>query len=620
MTISMDSTITKSFKSIDSIKKYYIESELPLVVAFSGGKDSTVTLDLTFRALAEIPKELRNKKTYVVFSDTKMEMDPVIDDINKAIESAQRFADEYGLDVEIRRVEPEKTETFFALTIGRGYVMPRRDNRFCTDRFKIKPQEKLINEIIGAHNGFISIVGSRKAESFDRKQRLEVKTIEGMLKEHDLANCYILAPIEDWGSSEVWNYLYMHSQEWVDENALGRVYSLAAGDGDECRSLFEGLEEGATPGCGKSARYGCWVCTLFEEDKTLKNLGKEYAFLRDKEEFRNWLVEHKDDNWQNRDIYSHRYYNELNYNKDNHRFGMVRPGGMNIAFREEMLERLLEVEKKIFHQNGGKYLVSDNELEYIQSCWIEEGDLQYKVVDIAKKYGREVAVSESDAEIVYFGAVLLMATCSLQIKPEDRLSFFSKQTINARYATQAVIQLMQKHPKDYQEIILGLRGISTTYTTHQAIKEVLLLPVETQQFYPTKEREEYIKHEWKEDSIGYWTFLENIEKGYTASTKAKNLLEEYDGVYAYHYKVKEEIEQKGDSFDVIDSETMSLNDQCAFFDNWNKERQDDIKTINQYRVLEKQETPISLLEAEMTSKEISAIVNSIKDEKKLEIS
>jgi len=47
----------------------------------------------------------------------------------------------------------------------------------------------------------------------------------------------------------------------------------------------------ASEGCSKSARYGCWVCPLFERDKTLSNLSNHYDYLKDMETFRNWLID-----------------------------------------------------------------------------------------------------------------------------------------------------------------------------------------------------------------------------------------------------------------------------------------------------------------------------------------
>ena len=56
----------------------------------------------------------------------------------------------------------------------------------------------------------------------------------------------------------------------------------------------------------KSARYGCWVCTLFDKDKTLNNLGEHYDYLKVMEEIRNWLVQFRQASWDNkRDVFIH---------------------------------------------------------------------------------------------------------------------------------------------------------------------------------------------------------------------------------------------------------------------------------------------------------------------------
>lgn len=120
--------ITKERKAIEAIKKQYLQSNLPLSVGFSGGKDSTVTLDLVFKALMEIPEKTRTKKTYVIFSDTLLEMDPVIKSIDDAINNAIEFSQKNNLNVEIKRAKPANEETLFSLMIGKGYTPPRRDS------------------------------------------------------------------------------------------------------------------------------------------------------------------------------------------------------------------------------------------------------------------------------------------------------------------------------------------------------------------------------------------------------------------------------------------------------------------------------------------------------------
>lgn len=177
----------------------------------------------------------------------------------------------------------------------------------CTDRMKILPQKKAIVSILNeTKKGFIAITGQRRDESIDREKRMKQLTVDGSFKKHEYKDCNLYAPLEHWNSNEIWTHIYNHKLSWVDANTLGRVYAEAANDGDECRSLFEGFETGSTPGCSRSARYGCWVCTLFDKDKTLNNLSVHYDYLKDMEEFRNWLVQFRQASWDdNRDVFIH---------------------------------------------------------------------------------------------------------------------------------------------------------------------------------------------------------------------------------------------------------------------------------------------------------------------------
>lgn len=318
--------ILKQLNTYKELVYMYMYDDRPFSVAYSGGKDSTVTMDIVLKSLLLYKfiynnNKVLTKKTYVMFSDTLLEMDPVIKGILNSIEQIEIFAQKHQLNLDVRRVSPITKNTLFSLIIGKGYMIPRTDNRYCTDRMKILPQKRAIVSILNeTKKGFIAITGQRQDESTDRKKRMKQLTVDGSFKEHEYKDCNLYAPLEHWNSNDVWTHIYNHKLDWIDANTLGRVYAEASNDGDECRSLFEGFETGLTPGCGKSARYGCWVCTLFDKDKTLNNLGEHYDYLKVMEEFRNWLVQFRQASWDNkRDVFIHGKHKMKLYDLKNHR-------------------------------------------------------------------------------------------------------------------------------------------------------------------------------------------------------------------------------------------------------------------------------------------------------------
>jgi len=56
-------------QSKELIKKVYAQDDRPWVIGYSGGKDSTLTVQLIFEALLEMLPEQWHKKVYVISSD-----------------------------------------------------------------------------------------------------------------------------------------------------------------------------------------------------------------------------------------------------------------------------------------------------------------------------------------------------------------------------------------------------------------------------------------------------------------------------------------------------------------------------------------------------------------------
>ena len=251
------------------IIELYLADGMPWVVGYSGGKDSTAVLQLVWSALGKIPRDSRIKPVYVISTDTLVENPIVALWVSKSLEMMDTAAHEQGLPLTAHRLTPETENTFWVNLIGRGYPSPRPKFRWCTERLKINPSTTFITSVVQRHGEAMLVLGTRRAES---AARARVMDHYGKGHEHqrispngDLVNSYIYTPIEDWSNDEVWMYLMQTQNPWgYDNKDLLTMYQGASQDG-ECPLVVDAN----TPSCGDS-RFGCWVCTMVAQDKSMQ--------------------------------------------------------------------------------------------------------------------------------------------------------------------------------------------------------------------------------------------------------------------------------------------------------------------------------------------------------------
>ena len=80
---SADSPGKRYYDGYEEIRRVYIDFPHPWVVGYSGGKDSTTTLQMIWYALAELPPEQRQKPVYVISTNTLVETPIMIDYIDE---------------------------------------------------------------------------------------------------------------------------------------------------------------------------------------------------------------------------------------------------------------------------------------------------------------------------------------------------------------------------------------------------------------------------------------------------------------------------------------------------------------------------------------------------------
>ena len=200
------------------IQELYCLDEIPWVIGYSGGKDSTAVLQLIWNAIAALPLEKRTKNIDVITTDTLVENPIVSVWVNKSIEQMKVSAQQQKIPIVPTLLKPELTETFWVGLIGKGYPAPRGKFRWCTERLKINPSNRFIRDLIRTSGETILVLGTRKAESTKRAYRMkkmEAKRVRDRLSPNmNLPNSLVYSPIEDWRDDEVWLYLMQWSNPW----------------------------------------------------------------------------------------------------------------------------------------------------------------------------------------------------------------------------------------------------------------------------------------------------------------------------------------------------------------------------------------------------------------------
>lgn len=356
---------------LDTIKGLYLSDMIPWICGYSGGKDSTAVVELVWQALSELPPEQRKKTVHVISTDTLVESPVVAIWASASLQKMKDQAKAQELPVIPHRLTPATSNTFWVNLIGRGYPYPRRDFRWCTDRMKIDPSNRFIKQILDAESEAILVLGTRKAESAIRKATMESyekkRYREHLSPNGSFPNSYVFTPIENWSNDNVWQYLMQSPNPWGHSNKdLLAMYSGASADG-ECPLVLDK----STASCGNS-RFGCWVCTMVAEDKSMAAMiqnDEEKSWMLPMLEFRNDIAGNWDKDRARRDF--RRKDGRLTlYN------GRLVHGPYTKETREYFLRRLLKVEKLV-HEIGPDSirdvpLITTDELRMIRQIWLEE--------------------------------------------------------------------------------------------------------------------------------------------------------------------------------------------------------------------------------------------------------
>lgn len=432
---------------IEELKDQYLEDDAncrPWIIGFSGGKDSTVLLMLTWIAMQEIKESMMalRRRVYVVCNDTMVE-NPIIEEyVSTVLIRISDAAREQQMPIQVVTTTPQLEDSFWCCVIGKGYPVPNNSFRFCTEKMKIKPTSKFITDQVVADGEAIVLVGTRLTESQQRERSIRRHEIKGhRLSKHPLnPNTFTYAPIKELWLEEIWWIINTVPSPWgFDNKVLVKIYSNASADDYECPSV---VTDNSHKSCGQS-RFGCWICTVVKEDKSMTSLIKNgIGWMKP-------LLDYRDELINNRNVSELRCPTRRNGQEAVDATGH-NLGNYTMEYRIKMLRDLLTTQKKVQEDHSSVILITSQELIAIQVIWFRDGNFTTTVNDIYNEvYGynipnMEIGIQErlilekacSDPKhfqliqellALQKSKVLLMRKFGLQNDIEDRLDSFIKE-------------------------------------------------------------------------------------------------------------------------------------------------------------------------------------------------
>ncbi len=362
----------------EEIRELYRADDVPWIIGYSGGKDSTATLQLVWLAVQSLPPEQRHKTIHVISTDTLVENPVVAAWVERSLQSMRESADRNGIPIKPQLLRPNVEESFWVNLIGKGYPAPRPKFRWCTERLKIRPSNRFISNIVTVNGEAILCLGARKAESaarakvLNKNQKFRIR--DRLSPSATLTGCMIYTPIEDWTNNDVWMFLMQVDNAWglSNKDLLG-MYAGASADG-ECPLVVDS----STPSCGDS-RFGCWVCTLVEKDKSMTAMiqnDAEKEWMLPLLELRNDLdpkMNADEDRTNDHHLRDFRRMSGIVQTMDG---GGVVPGPYTQESRQNWLRKLLKAQAWI-RRNGPSdvrniQLITLEELQEIRRIWVVE--------------------------------------------------------------------------------------------------------------------------------------------------------------------------------------------------------------------------------------------------------
>jgi len=331
-----------------------------VTLGFSGGKDSSVLLDLVFRAYLQ---EAGLPKLNILYANTGLEAPTMARYMTGQISSIRAFIAQHNLPIQFHEVRPVPEYSMWGRVIGHGYMMPlAKVAHWCTDMLKLTPMRKKMQNLVSDCDSkkVLAMVGVREQESGTRKVSIESSLLDEanhLLASRKNKNETLYTPIRLWSDADVWSYID-GGLVYTDPEAIRAVYNV-------------------TDSCGGSLRSGCSFCPVVCRDKNLEAEASRDNGLRWLLRWRNYLARLSDPKHKTKLRHFRRqrgdvaFYEKKARKKSEQDTWEFQRGYYPQRIREHFLKVVLHAQMMTQRRVPDFEWISQAELETIRQIWIE---------------------------------------------------------------------------------------------------------------------------------------------------------------------------------------------------------------------------------------------------------
>lgn len=285
-------------KTINTIKQYFLQHYI--LSASVSGKDSFCVAHCAVEALKRAKEEDPSVgPLYISTVDTTIDNFEIMSFLHDCHNELVQYGELHQLPIISNMIRPKVHIRPLVQYCGKGTILRTMTNqskrRQCASDWKITPLINSFKELKEKHqtDKIISLSGSRDQESASRAKFLAIRNESiDVLTKTDMG--YKLAPIKNFSLNDVWGLINKIDNGEIESSCENLTHDLrknySSGNGGTCDLLAGESFKNSKP-C--STRFGCTLCSLVPEDRSLMNQiktsYKTYGYMSGILKLRNYM-------------------------------------------------------------------------------------------------------------------------------------------------------------------------------------------------------------------------------------------------------------------------------------------------------------------------------------------